>query len=228
MGDTNGVVSVYNMATIVEKHSNFNNNFQVSENTATFATEIETSHDEFVLQPRDIVQVRLFRAHYSAIIDLRVDQFLNPKILMTSSQDCEVFIWDLFSKKEGALSELIQVGSLVIKGSKNSWNITPDKEQKLLRDREIKNTILNQAIKIRNAIHKEYSIFNKVREYEESGILDEVTKNLEQKMREKDIDLRFIMKTRPEQDNKKLMALAKIKDNWLYTHEINDLIKYKC
>jgi len=77
---------------------------------------------------------------------------------MTSSQDCEVFIWDLFSKKQGAFDELIQVGSLVIKGSKNSWTITPDKEQKLFRDREIKNTILHQAIKIRNAIHKEYSI----------------------------------------------------------------------
>lgn len=33
-------------------------------------------------------------------------------------------------------------------------------------------------------------------------------------MREKDIDLRFIMKTKPEHDNKKLMALANITDNW--------------
>lgn len=74
---------------------------------------------------------------------------------MTSSVDCEVFIWDLFSKKENALQELKQVGSLVIKGSKNTWSISPDKEQKLKRDREIKDTILEQAIKIRNAIHKE-------------------------------------------------------------------------
>jgi len=51
-----------------------------------------------------------------------------------------------------------------------------------------------------------------VREYEESGILDEVTKNLEQKMRDKDIDLRFIMKTRPEHENRKLTALANIKE----------------
>lgn len=32
-------------------------------------------------------------------------------------------------------------------------------------------------------------------------------------MREKDIDLRFIMKTKPDKDNKKLKALANITDN---------------
>jgi hypothetical protein len=51
------------MATIVEKHSNFNNHFQVSEQSSTFATEIESGGDDFVLQSRDIVRVRLFRAH---------------------------------------------------------------------------------------------------------------------------------------------------------------------
>lgn len=43
-------------------------------------------------------------------------------------------------------------------------------------------------------------MFNKVREYEESGILDEVNRNLESKMREKNIDLRFLMHLKPEQE----------------------------
>jgi len=52
------------MATVVEKHSNHNNNFNVSENTSTFATEIENNTlDDFILKKTDLVQIRLFRAH---------------------------------------------------------------------------------------------------------------------------------------------------------------------
>jgi len=64
IGDANGCVAVYNMATVVEKHSNHNNNFNVSENTSTFATEIENNTlDDFILKKTDLVQIRLFRAH---------------------------------------------------------------------------------------------------------------------------------------------------------------------
>jgi len=51
------------MATVVEKHSQFNNHFTVAEQSSTFATEVESGGEDFNLQPRDIVQVRLFRAH---------------------------------------------------------------------------------------------------------------------------------------------------------------------
>jgi len=88
--------------------------------------------------------------------------------LTSSSQDCEVFIWDLNSKKRkladssivevintGVPNELILVGSLVIKGNSKNWKIIPDKQQKIKRQRETKNEILAEALRIRNAVNKE-------------------------------------------------------------------------
>lgn len=82
---------------------------------------------------------------------------------MTSSQDCEVFIWDFLEKKvernkkdnNMTVNACVQVGSLVIKGNSKVWDIQPDKKQKTKRQLEIKNQIIDRALIICKEVHKE-------------------------------------------------------------------------
>lgn len=111
------------------------------------------------------MHVRLFRAHYSPIVDLKTDPNVIPKVLMTSSLDCEVYIWDFLEKKterkrenNNTLFSCQKVGSLVIKGvNQKCWNIKPDRKQKTKRQLEIKNQIIDKALVICQEVHKEYS-----------------------------------------------------------------------
>lgn len=129
---------------------------QGTEGSSIFQTEIDMKMgEEFLVKDLDVVHILTFRAHYNSIIHLNIDEDLNPVVLTTSSQDCEVFIWDLNSKIKNKLygnTELQQVGSLIIKGKKNSWMITPNKEQKTMRQRIIKEEIIEKALRIRKAI----------------------------------------------------------------------------
>lgn len=196
-GDANGIIRIFNLSNVIEKHSAYNNNFVINEGSATFQTEIDYKNtEEFVIKDFDVVHIMTFRAHWSSIIDLGVDNDLrthmddeqikeelakNAKskkgvhqgnlkkttILTTSSQDSEVFIWDLASRVENKLygnKELKNIGSLVIKGTNKSWMVAPDKDSKIGRQRETKNEILAKALRIKDAIHREYSVFNQVRE----------------------------------------------------------------
>lgn len=92
------------MSNLIEKHQNFNNNFLVSEGGSTFQTEVDIkSTEDMLVKDHDVVHIMTFRAHYSPIISLNVDVELNPVVLTTSSQECEVFIWDLNSKIKNTL-----------------------------------------------------------------------------------------------------------------------------
>jgi len=190
------------MGNLIEKINNLITTQESLGDVPTFQTEVDLrANEEFSVKDHEVVIITTFRAHWSSIIAMSVDLHLNPAVLTTSSLESEVFIWDLNSKiRKGENSELIQVGSLVIKGNNKGWNIVPDREQKLKRQRVTKNEILSEALEIRARVNKEYSRFNKVREYEESGILDEVNRTLEMKMREKQIDLRFLMHLQPEEE----------------------------
>jgi len=113
--------------------------------------------------------------------------------MSTSSQDCEVFMWDLSSRNKNSLYntiDLVKIGQLVIKNVSSTWNVRPNKDQKLERQRSIKNEIYDKALIIREMINEEYREFNNERVHEESGLSEEARRLTEMKLMKKNIDVR--------------------------------------
>jgi len=64
IGDTNGFIRIINLVNIIEKHSNYNNNFNIESGQMTFYTEVDQlKSEELIIRESDVVEIALYRAH---------------------------------------------------------------------------------------------------------------------------------------------------------------------